>query len=85
MIAKPVFSGFVVAILPLVAWLFPRIRDQVAVLTWIRKGGYVSHEGQKQKLLFGELPTIEDSVARYSRDRGLIASTTDMFVDGHPS
>jgi uncharacterized protein YbjT (DUF2867 family) len=70
-IAKPVFPRFVVALLPLVAWFIPRLRDQIRVLSWIRKGGYVSHEGPKQRDLFGELPTIEDSVARYCQDRGL--------------
>jgi uncharacterized protein YbjT (DUF2867 family) len=74
-VAKPVFPSILVAMLPLVAWFVPRLRNQVAVLKWIRKGGYVSHEGQKQKDLFGELPTIEDSVARYCRDKGLIKPT----------
>ena len=71
-VAKPVFPRFVVAMLPLVAWFVPSLRDQIAVLAWIRKGGYVSHESQKQKDLFGEMPTIEDSVGRYCRDKGLI-------------
>jgi uncharacterized protein YbjT (DUF2867 family) len=74
-VAKPVVPSIFVAVLPLVAWFVPRLRDQVAVLAWIRKGGYVSHEQQKQKDLFGELPTIEDSVARYCRDKGLIKRT----------
>jgi len=74
-IAKPVIPPMLVAMLPLLAWFVPRLRGQVAALAWIRKGGYVSHENQKQKALFGELPTIEDSVARYCRDKGLIAPT----------
>jgi uncharacterized protein YbjT (DUF2867 family) len=74
-VAKPVLPPIVVAMLPLLAWFVPRFRDQVAVLAWIRKGGYVSHENHKQKDLFGELPTIEDSVARYCRDKGLIKPT----------
>jgi uncharacterized protein YbjT (DUF2867 family) len=74
-VAKPVFPSIVVAMLPLVAWFVPTLRDQIAVLAWIRKGGYVSHESQKQKDLFGELPTIEDSVARYCRDKGLVKPT----------
>ena len=65
-----------VAMLPLMAWFVPRLRDQIKVLAWIRKGGYVSHESQKQKDLFGDLPTIEDSVARYCRDKDLIKPTT---------
>jgi uncharacterized protein YbjT (DUF2867 family) len=54
------------------AFTRPLLRDQIGVLAWLRKGGYVSHERQKQKDLFGELPTIEDSVARYCRDKGLV-------------
>jgi uncharacterized protein YbjT (DUF2867 family) len=74
-VAKPVFPPLLVAVMPLVVWFVPSLRDQIAVLAWIRKGGYVSHGSQKQKDLFGELPTIEDSVARYCRDKGLIQST----------
>lgn len=71
-VARPVFPSFVVALLPLVARFFsPRLRDQARVLAWIRKGGYVSHDSQRQKDLFGTLPTIEDSVRRYCRDKGL--------------
>jgi uncharacterized protein YbjT (DUF2867 family) len=73
--AKPFFPTLLVPMLPLVAWLVPALRDQIAVLTWIRQGGYVSHNRQKQKDLFGELPTIEDSVARYCRDKGLVKPT----------
>ena len=76
-IAKPVFPTLLVAILPIVAMFFPsRLRDQVTVLAWIRKGGYVSHDSRKQRKLFGELPPIQDSVERYCRDKDLIQSTT---------
>jgi hypothetical protein len=71
-VAKPVFPSIVVAMLPLIAWFVPSLRAQAKVLAWIRRGGYISHAKQKQKDLFGELPTIEDSVARYCRDKGLI-------------
>jgi len=71
-VAKPVFPPLLVAMLPLVGWFVPRLRGQIKALEWIRKGGYISHESQKQKDLFGELPMIEDSVARYCRDKGLI-------------
>ena len=74
-VAKPVVPPLLVAMLPLMAWFVPRLRGQIKVLTWMRKGGYVSHERQKQKNLFGELPTIQDSVARYCRDKGLIKPT----------
>jgi uncharacterized protein YbjT (DUF2867 family) len=75
-VAKPVIPPVFVAMLPLMAWFVPRLRDQIKVLAWIRKGGYVSDESQKQKDLFGDLPTIEDSVARYCRDKDLIKPTT---------
>jgi hypothetical protein len=71
-VARPIFPSLFVAILPLVAWIVPALRDQLDVLVWLRKGGYVSRDPQKQKNLFGEPPTIEDSVARYCRDKGLI-------------
>jgi uncharacterized protein YbjT (DUF2867 family) len=74
-VAKAVVPPIFVAMLPLLAWFVPRLRDQITVLAWIRKGGYVSHESQKQKDLFGELPTIEDSVGRYCRDKDLIKQT----------
>jgi hypothetical protein len=51
------------------------LRDSSAVLAWIRKGGYVSRDTQKQKELFGEPPTLEDAVARYCRDKRLVKST----------
>ena len=75
-VAKPMIPSFIVPILRLVASFVPRLRDQVKLLMWIRNGGCVSHEDrQKQKDLFGELPTIEDSVTRYCRDRDLIRPT----------
>ena len=70
-IARPVFSRPVLAVTPLLARFVPSLRDGIAVLTWIRKGGYVSRDTQKQKALFGEPPTIDDVVARYCRDKGL--------------
>ena len=72
-VAKPVFPSLLVGVLPLVArFAPPLLRDQIGVLAWLRKGGYVSHERQKQKDLFGELPTIVYSVARYCRVKGLV-------------
>ena len=71
-VAKPVIPPFLFAVLPLLARFVPSLRDSYAVLTWIRKGGYVSRDAQKQKDLFGDPPTIEDAVARYCRDNGLV-------------
>ena len=75
-VARPVFPRLLIAMMPLVSWFVPSLRAQVKVLAWIRKGGYVSHARKKQKNLFGELPTIEDSVARYCGDKGLIELAT---------
>jgi uncharacterized protein YbjT (DUF2867 family) len=47
------------------------LRDQIDVWNWIRRGGYVSRNRQKQAELFGPAPRVEDAVARYCRDRGL--------------
>ena len=70
-VAKPVFSPLIFALAPLLARFQPRLRDNLAVMTWLRKGGYVSQEPQEQKALFGELPTVDEAVARYVRDKGL--------------
>jgi hypothetical protein len=58
--------------MPPLVWFMPRLRDSLAVVAWLRKGGYVSRDTRKQKNLFGELPTIEETVARYCRDKGLV-------------
>lgn len=71
-VAKPVFPAVVLALTPLLALFVPSLRDGIAVLGWIRKGGYVSRDTQKQKTLFGEPPTNEDVVARYCQDKGLV-------------
>jgi uncharacterized protein YbjT (DUF2867 family) len=48
-VAKPVVPPLLVAMLPLMAWFVPRLRDQIKVLTWMRKGGYVSHERRRSR------------------------------------
>ncbi|KAF1049840.1 SDR family oxidoreductase [Xylophilus sp.] len=71
-VARPVFPRILFTVLPWVAWVSPRLRDNLAVLKWLRKGGYVNRNTGAQKELFGELPTIEQTVARYCRDKGLV-------------
>jgi len=68
---RPVFPRIVFTMLPAVAWMSPRLRDNLAVLQWLRKGGYVNRAVDKQKQLFGDLPSVEETVARYVRDKGL--------------
>jgi uncharacterized protein YbjT (DUF2867 family) len=74
-VAQPAIPPLLLALLPLLARFVPSLRDSNAVLAWIRKGGYVSRDTQKQKELFGEPPTLEDAVARYCRDKSLVKST----------
>ena len=69
--AKPVFPSWLLPLLPLATLFAPRLRDQFAVMRWLRKGGYVSRDPRQQKRLFGDLPTVEETVARYSRDKTL--------------
>lgn len=69
--AKPVFPAWLTPLLPLVTLFAPRLRDQLIVMRWVRQGGYVSREPHKQRALFGEAPTVEETVARYARDKGL--------------
>ena len=69
--AKPVFPAWAAPLLPLGGVFAPRLRDQIAVMRWLREGGYVSREPLKQRKLFGELPSIPETVTRYVRDKGL--------------
>ncbi|MDB6080108.1 MAG: hypothetical protein JWO82_3855 [Akkermansiaceae bacterium] len=71
-VAKPAFPRLLFTVLPLVTPFLPRLRDSLAVVAWLRKGGYVSSDPQKQRELFGDLPTVEETVARYCRDKGLV-------------
>lgn len=70
---KPVIPTFVMKyILPLIARFNENIEDMYEMIKWIDTGVYVSKNPQRQRELFGELPTVEESVRQYCRDRGLI-------------
>lgn len=71
-VAKPAIPPALLLVLPLVARFVPTLRDSYAALRWLRKGGYVSRDTGKQRKLFGEPPTMDDAVARYCRDKGLL-------------
>ena len=75
-VAKPAFSPLVRMAMPLISRRVPSLRDGISVLAWLRKGGYVSHDQETQRKLFGTLPTIEDSVKRYCQDHGLLKSSS---------
>lgn len=70
---KPVIPGFALKfILPVISLFSEGIRDMHEMIKWIDTGVYVSRNPQQQKELFGELPTVEESVRHYCRDRKLV-------------
>jgi uncharacterized protein YbjT (DUF2867 family) len=72
-VVKPVMPLFVVKyVLPFIGRFSENIKDMYEMIRWIDTGVYISKNPQRQKELFGELPTVEKSVAQYCRDKGLI-------------
>ena len=72
-VSKPAFPGFVVNIaLPVIGIFNPGIKDMHSMLKWIKTGVYKSKNTQKQKELFSDLPTVEEAVKRYCKDKNLI-------------
>jgi uncharacterized protein YbjT (DUF2867 family) len=70
---KGVIPPFVLKyIMPVIALLNDNMHDMYEMIKWIDTGVYISKNPQRQKELFGELPTVEESVGQYCRDRGLI-------------
>jgi len=70
---KAIIPPFVLKfILPVIAKFNDNIHDMYEMIKWIDTGVYISKNPQRQKELFGELPTAAESVAQYCRDRGLI-------------
>lgn len=70
---EPVIPAFVLKfVLPVIARFNDNIKDMIEMIKWIDKGIYISTNPQRQKELFGELPTPEQSVREYCRDKGLI-------------
>ncbi len=72
-IAKPAFPAFVAnVIMPIIGLFKENIKDLVAMIRWIKTGIYVSSDTKRQKELFSDLPSVEEAVRRYSKDRKLI-------------
>ncbi|HUI30302.1 MAG TPA: NAD(P)H-binding protein [Candidatus Acidoferrales bacterium] len=71
--AKPVVPSFVVKVIaPIIAALSSNMRDMLEMVKWVNTGVYVSKNTERQKQLFGDLPTIEEAVRRYCKDNDLI-------------
>ena len=72
-VSKPAFPGFVVnLILPVAGMFNPGMKDMLSMIKWIKTGVYKSKNTQKQKELFSDLPTVEEAVRRYCRDKNLV-------------
>ena len=70
---EPVFPSFFLKIVaPILGKFNHRMYDLIQMLKWVKTGAYISKNTQRQKELFGDLPTIEEAVARYCKDRKLI-------------
>ena len=70
---RPAFPPFMTNVmLPFMGLFVPFAKDMSAMMKWIKTGNYVSRNPGRQKELFGDLPSIEEAVRRYCRDRGLI-------------
>lgn len=70
---KPAFPGFLVNIvMPVVGIFNPGIRDMHSMVKWIETGVYKSKNTLKQKELFSDLPTVEEAVRRYCKDKKLV-------------
>lgn len=71
--ARPAFPPFAVnVLLPFLGLFVKSVKDMHEMVKWIDTGRYISKNTQKQKELFGDLPTIEDAVRRYCKDRKLV-------------
>jgi isocitrate dehydrogenase len=72
--AKPVVPSFVLKVIAPVVVLFSHnMKDMYEMIKWVGTGVYVSKNTERQKQLFGDLPTIEEGLRRYSKDNKLIA------------
>lgn len=72
--AKPVVPSFVFkTIAPIFAKFSSNMHDMLEMVKWVNTGVYISKNTERQKKLFGDLPTIQEAVARYCKDKNLIS------------
>ena len=60
-------------VMPLLARFNDQMYDLIKMVNWVKTGAYVSRNTQRQKDLLGDLPTVEEAVTRYCKDRNLIS------------
>lgn len=71
--AKVVMPSFLFVLLSFFALFVHRLKNMVEMVKWVNTDVSVSKDSGKQKRLFGDLPTIEETVARSCRDRNYIS------------
>lgn len=72
-VVKPAIPGFVTSlVLPAIGIFSESVKDMTSMIKWIKTGIYKSKNTAKQKELFSDLPTVEEAVGRYCRDKKLI-------------
>jgi uncharacterized protein YbjT (DUF2867 family) len=72
-VSRPAIPGLVSSmILPVVGIFDESVKDMNAMVNWMKKGIYKSKNTSKQKELFADLPTVEEAVRRYCKDKKLI-------------
>ena len=71
--AKAIVPAFLFKIVaPIFAAFSNNMKDMLEMYNWVSTGAYVSKDTAKQKRLFGDLPTIEEAITRYCKDKKLI-------------
>lgn len=71
--ASPVIPAFVVSLIaPVMAVFSSNLHDMLEMVRWVKTGDYISKNTERQRKLFGDLPTIEEAVRRYCFDKKLI-------------
>lgn len=70
---KPIIPSFLFKILAPVFSLNSNMKDMVEMVKWVNRGDYISKDTERQKKLFGDLPTIEEAVKRYCKAHNLIS------------
>jgi uncharacterized protein YbjT (DUF2867 family) len=72
--AQPAIPPFFTkVVMPLMGVFNSNVNDMVKMIKWVKTGLYISRNTQKQKDLFGDLPTVEEAVRRYCRDNNLVS------------
>ena len=71
--AKPAMPAFVLnGLFPVMGLSSEFARDMRRMVKWVNGGENVSKNTERQRMPFGDLPTVEEAVSRYCEDFGPI-------------